>query len=357
MDFFPTPVYSSGETGRQGDEGGVMGSLRSSQAEMKTFDRVQQITERYLSWYRTRRLARLERRARIPIVLEWLYTFFIAIIIILVLNQYLFQFYVIPSGSMEDTLLVHDRIAVNKLIFGPELIPGMWKTKGLSRPRHGVIITFKNPDYVSRGPLFDIVQRFVFMVTLSLVNLDLNKDGKPAVHYLIKRVIATGGDQIRIDPNDGSMVIRPAGTGRWMAERRFKRLAGLHYRTIRIFDPADYTQLRKATMADVFFDAGIPVPRSDIAAADTMPTFYDLKAYEEYRYEIGHEVYPQSAALRGRWQVFANGWYIPPGYVFPMGDNRDNSRDGRYFGPIPLRLVLGKAVYRFWPPSRIGSLE
>jgi signal peptidase I len=39
---------------------------------------------------------------------------------------------------------------------------------------------------------------------------------------------------------------------------------------------------------------------------------------------------------------------VPPGEVFLMGDNRDDSRDGRYFGPRPISDLLGKAEGIFW---------
>ncbi|MQA76468.1 MAG: signal peptidase I [Solirubrobacterales bacterium] len=45
---------------------------------------------------------------------------------------------------------------------------------------------------------------------------------------------------------------------------------------------------------------------------------------------------------------------IPPGYYFVMGDNRPNSDDSRYWGPIPDDWVIGEAVLTYWPPNRIG---
>lgn len=48
---------------------------------------------------------------------------------------------------------------------------------------------------------------------------------------------------------------------------------------------------------------------------------------------------------------------VPPGKVFVMGDNRANSKDSRYFGPINKSSLVGKAFFIYWPPSRIGLLK
>jgi len=48
---------------------------------------------------------------------------------------------------------------------------------------------------------------------------------------------------------------------------------------------------------------------------------------------------------------------VPPDSVFVMGDNRANSKDSRFFGPVDDEDVIGKAFVVYWPPGRIGLLD
>lgn len=48
---------------------------------------------------------------------------------------------------------------------------------------------------------------------------------------------------------------------------------------------------------------------------------------------------------------------VPPDSYFVIGDNRDESCDSRFWGPVPKRSVRGRAWFVYWPPNRIGLIR
>lgn len=49
-------------------------------------------------------------------------------------------------------------------------------------------------------------------------------------------------------------------------------------------------------------------------------------------------------------------WELAEDEYFMMGDNRNNSRDSRRFGPVPLSKIVGQVVFRYWPLASVGVI-
>lgn len=321
------------------------------------FDRVQLITEKYLNRRKTRQRVKKEKRQAKNPVLDWLGAFLWAAGMVLLANQYLVQAYKIPSGSMIDTLNIGDHVFVNKLMYGPELLPGVLKLPSLIKPKRNDIVIFENPSYVSRGPVFDIAQRIIYMLTLSIVDIDREDSGEPKVHFLIKRAVGQGGDRFVME--NGDMRILFAGENKWISENDYNAARGLKHNISRIMRQDQYPVLTAAGQAAALTDLGLPVGEELFALAEQVQNINapDYIAYEKARLETLRKLLPSEkryASLLARHRL---GLYVPEGRVLPLGDNRDNSRDGRWFGPVRVSKVLGKGMIIYWPMRRIGNIK
>lgn len=315
------------------------------------------VTERYLSWRRRRRIRRKIRQQRKNPLLDWAEAIGSAILIVLLINQFLLQAYRIPSASMVPTLLVGDRIFVNKLIFGPELVPGMLKVSSPRAPRRGEVVIFENPTYVAVGPLRELLQRIIYMATLSIVNIDTDEQGRPRAHFLIKRAVGMPGDRVRVQ--EGTVEIKVGGAGPWLPEQELMRHLELPYNVSRLFPEERYPDLRRAVLARVRAAAGMPVSAAGRAAVERIRElrWLDHGFSNTWIARARYEIEPHQHALAHDWSRLQHGWLVPAGAFMPMGDNRDDSRDSRDFGPVPLDRVLGRGLFHYWPPSRWGAVR
>jgi signal peptidase I len=261
---------------------------------------------------------------------------------------------------------------VNKIVYGPELIPGMLKIPGPWLPQRGDVIIFESPEYISSGPVVDVIQRIVYMVTLSIVDIDKDENGQPKKHFLIKRAIGMPGDRIRM--NEGNVEYLTPGSDSWMTEQDMKKALGFHYQNVRTLAPEEYPVFKAAGIgAGLIGESFSASPEQESSlkkyyrtSADSngkvtnvgpMMQLADDIYVEMWRDATKWAIEPDNFAVASEWRHLKEGYDVPEGRIFPMGDNRDNSHDARYFGPVRLEKVLGKGLFRYWPIDRFGGVR
>jgi len=322
------------------------------------FDHVQIFTENFLTHRaRIRRIKKEKRRAKNPIM-DWIEAFLWAACMVLLINQYLVQAYRIPSGSMIDTLNVGDHVFVNKIVYGPELLPGFLKLPSFIKPKRNEIIIFESPSYISRGTVFDIAQRIIYMLTLSLVDIDKDERGDQRVHFLIKRAVGMSGDRFKTE--NGEMKIQFAGEDRFVNERDYNAIRNWNHNISRLVKNEQYEYLTAAGCARGWMDMGIPISQELLSSASNVEAMQhgDNFAYHRARLETQRKAAPHDrryAMLHAREHLL--GIYIPEGRILPLGDNRDSSHDGRSFGPVMISKVLGNGMIIYWPLGRASVIK
>ena len=89
-------------------------------------------------------------------LLEWVKSALIAVALFFVIRTFLVQAYTIPSGSMEQTLLIGDYLMANNAIFGAKIPFTSVHVPAFREPQHGDIVVFR-PTY--NNPIIDVVKR------------------------------------------------------------------------------------------------------------------------------------------------------------------------------------------------------
>lgn len=68
---------------------------------------------------------------------------------------------------------------------------------------------------------------------------------------------------------------------------------------------------------------------------------------------VNDKVLDERFYVRNAWHDDFPRQKVPQGYVFVLGDNRDQSNDSRYWGDLPVENIQAKAWIRYWPVSRM----
>ena len=116
-----------------------------------------------------------------------------ALVVSIIVKTFLIHFFYIPSGSMENTLQVGDRIAVNKL--------GALFTD----IKRGEVVVFGDPDNWLGNSAQSEDSGIGAVVKTGLITVGVLPD--PAKQYLIKRVIGVGGDNVVCCDTDGKLQV------------------------------------------------------------------------------------------------------------------------------------------------------
>ncbi|UER67255.1 signal peptidase I [Borrelia sp. BU AG58] len=309
--------------------------------------------EGYLTYRKRKKyFYKLKARKR-GFFVSFLFEFLGAVLFVLAINQYFFQGFRIPTGSMEDTLKVGDFLFVDKFSYGPEFLPGMGKINGIREPGEADIVIFENIEYKSKGLFFDILQRIIFMLTFSFVDLDRDEDGNPSVRFFVKRALFADGKVVRF--RNGRVFIKKEGEEDFVEEKTYK-------------DSLEYDFVSKKLVEDeeykLYDDLAMVIALKQLSLdLKNMPdfSFFNLRVIDrfeverlEYSYLVAFmpyvDYYMEKAIMRDY------GLYVPYGYVLPIGDNRDNSHDGRFFGVINKNKILGRTFFLHFPFYRMGFL-
>jgi signal peptidase I len=203
------------------------------------------------------RITEISREVHRGFIAEWTVT----IILLLFATTTLVQAFVIPSASMQNTLLIGDHVLVDKLIYAP--------SGGISKHllpyrdvRRGDIIVFRYPRNVSED--------------------------------YVKRAIGLPGDHIKL-----------VNKRLWLNG---------HF-------PDEPYVVHSSPYVDTY--------------RDNFPTAPEMPA-------------EPSAADMLQNHVVNGELVVPPGYIFAMGDNRDDSSDSRYWGFVPRENIVGTPLIIYW---------
>jgi signal peptidase I len=210
--------------------------------------------------------AKKRQKSTVSSIVELVVIVAVALGLALGIQAFIVKPYRIPSGSMEPTLAVGQRVLVNRI--------GM----DFTEPHVGEIAVFHPPEGAEQeecGPSPHVIGPGAAACAEPVPKQD------SSVNF-IKRVVAGPGDEIYV--KEGHVYRKAAGKSQFVREKD--------------------SYIRECGASP---ECNFPIP---------------IK--------------------------------IPAGHWFMMGDNRGESDDSRFWGPVPTGWVIGQAIATYWPPDRIG---
>ena len=228
---------------------------------------------------------------------EYAESIIFAIVLAFVMRQYVVQAFKIPSGSMESTLLIGDHILVNKFLYR------------FTSPSRFDVIVFRYP-------------------------WDEKRD-------FIKRVIGIPGDHIEVRNRQIVVNNEPLREGNYAQyTATYERN---HFGPVVVPKKGDTIEIRQDQHFYLNGEA-VPIPPG---------AYYP---YDNGRALTGFEVFYAPLFPPGTTLQRPTGpIVVDEDYYFALGDNRDNSKDSRYWGFVKSDRIKGKAFFIYWSWNRYGD--
>lgn len=131
-------------------------------------------------------------------ILDWVDALVQAVFMVLLFQIFFFQFYKIPSESMVPSLLIGDRLMVSKITSGPKFPLSDIGIPQIKKYSRGDIVVFRNPHYESgrKAEVKSVVSELVYMLTFTMLNLNVDERGVVKADPLVKRIAGIPGEQL-----------------------------------------------------------------------------------------------------------------------------------------------------------------